>query len=84
VRAGDDEQDLAGTEAVDALIGAPDVRDNGQAVGVGIEQDRIVGGDQRVIGAVADQGRPRVGLDQLAHGPLVGLGVGWVVSHDGR
>jgi hypothetical protein len=38
VRAGDDQQDLAVAEAVDALIGAADVGDHGQASGVGIEQ----------------------------------------------
>jgi len=64
---------------VDAFVGAPDVSDDGQAAGGGVEQDRIVGDDERVIVVAADQAL-KSGSTSVPSGASVKPGL-WAISH---
>ena len=60
----DDEQ-LALPETVDHVVRLADVADDGEVVALLVEQHGIVRGDESVVG-VADQGHPRVVVDEAA------------------
>jgi hypothetical protein len=59
-----DQQDLPVPESVDPLVGPADVGHDRQAVGLLVQQDRIVRRDQ-FAGVAAHQCRPRVIPDQV-------------------
>ncbi len=82
VRAGDDEQHLALSEAVNLLIGAPDVRHDGQLIAL-VEQHGTVRGDDSGVG-VADERAPGILGDEGPDGLLVDDGVTWILSHRGQ
>ena len=76
-----DQQNLLVTEPMDHLVGPTDVRDDGQPIGVLVEQHRAMRGDQLAV-VVADQNRPRVLFDQPAdHSRIFGRVKG-VVTHE--
>jgi AcrR family transcriptional regulator len=64
---------------VQLLVRSPDVAVDRQLVGLLVEQDRIMRGDEAVV--VADQGRPRVLADHPTHDRRVGHGVMRAVPH---
>jgi hypothetical protein len=59
----DDEQDLSVFQSVNHGVRPTDMGDDRQSLGLVIEQDRIVRGDQLAV-VVADQNSPRVLADQ--------------------
>jgi hypothetical protein len=80
MRALDDAEDLAVTEAVDLLVGPADVGEDGEACGGLVEEDRIMRGDRLAL-VVADDGGPGVLADQIADHLAVRHNEGRVVTH---
>ena len=62
----DDQENLAIPESMDHLVGTADMGEDRQILGLVVEQNRVVRGDQLAV-VVADQDSPRVFADQLAY-----------------